>query len=429
MAHALLAGACRKEITPFAAHYPLPQREGKAFVRSLESIYVRALALQSSRQTLLLISFELFGTPFATTLRNQLALTLGLAAECVLICDTYNHCAPREDLYRFDISSCQPGAQERTDAYFAFCMEAGQSAAANALAQLRPARVGLANSASHINVNRDQLFDYGWSLGQNFSGPSDKELGILCVERLEDRMPIAYGVNYALYGNMCYMASREGDTDLAVNSDLPGALCAALEKIHPSACAFWLSGAAGDQDPLVLAGYTAHLAPGVCLPAQFDEPGIMQARDCLCQRMLGDLLPALRRTHWFPLAGLAAKRTVLSLPGKDTAPGRAISLELQLLRIGPLRIAAISGAPVCAIGRLLLEALPGSMNLLVTHAGSFTGYITDMTGFLRETFQYRSMLAQAGAFEVAALPELQRLEALCALELPDESTQIKTESV
>lgn len=397
-----LAGAASLPLSPRAGDLPLPQREKKRYVRVDEPIYVRAVCVAQAGQRALLISCELFGLPFAEELRARLAQRTGIASQSIVLCDTYNHCAPREDLHRFDTSSCGPDAAARTSAYMEFCMQQCMAAAVLALKAIRPAKLFIGHTECPVAMNRDQALPSGWGLGKNPTGAGDHKLTLIALKDEHTGRSIATLVQYALYGNCCYLA---GDgNELGVHGDLPGRVCTIMEG-HTSAPVLWLCGAAGDQDPLMLSSMPDWQADGARPMRQMTWDEVAPMREYQAQWIVGCAQEALSKAHQLCAKRLRTRHIQATLAGRD---GKAITAHATLLWLGTLFIIAVSGAPVARMGASILDCLPDGLALLVTHADSFTGYLVDEPHTDQPTFETTQMAVPFGMYERVMLPLIRK---------------------
>lgn len=401
------AGAAKADISPREDLFPLPQREGMRYERVGEPIFVRALALESKDGRVLCLSFELFGLPFAQELRKALCERFELSEGEVLLCDTYNHCAPREDLYRFDTSHCGKDVQERTNAYFADVQGAAMDAAQAAFEALAPACLSFGQTFCAVGINRDEQTDGGFVLGKNPEGPRDRTLTALLVKEERTGRVIAMAVHFALYGNMCYLADADGV--LWVGGDLPGRVSSILEARYPGTTALWLCGAAGDQDPLLLSTYATWTEDGARSVRKMTHAEAALIRECQAQWIAGDALRAIASAQPVSGCALCGIHARLNLPGKA---GSGVPAEIMALRLGDWYLACVSGAPGAKLGEAICSSVAKAHVLAVTHAGCLTGYLVDEAGCAQETFEKKNMLAFPGAYETEALPRLRRMAQL-----------------
>lgn len=395
------AGAAKIDISPQEAFFPLPQREGLRYESVGEPIFVRALALESKNGKALCLNFELFGLPFARELRKALCERFELNEGSILLCDTYNHCAPREDLYRFDTEHCGRDVQERTDAYFAQVQRLAMDAAQLAFEALEPAQLSFGSTICAVGINRDEQTNNGFVLGKNYEGPRDRRLTALVVKAEQTERVIAVVAHFALYGNMCYLADMDGT--LLVGGDLPGRVSSIMETQYPGAVALWLCGAAGDQDPLLLSTYTSWAEHGTRKECRLTHAEAALIRECQAQWITGDVLRAISSAQ--PLSGckLCGSYTQLNLQGKM---GRIVPAEIMALRLDDWLLMCVSGAPGVRLGEMICSKVAKAHALVVTHAGSFTGYLLTKDECAQETFEKRNMMVDPGVYERDALPRL-----------------------
>ena len=398
----IAAGASKRAISPHKNLFPLPQRENKYYDRVYEEIYVRALNVQASGKSWVIISFDLFGMPFWSRLRENISLKLGIPDKCIILCDTYNHCAPREDLYRFDVSHCGGDVLERTEAYFDFCRSCAEEVAQEAVASAVPAYAVVKTGTSPVCMNRDEEDNGLWLLGKNPFGPRDWQYTFVQWLRAEDGNVIADLVSYPLYGNMCYLAAVERKTQLGCGGDFPGRICELLE-LKDSAPCLWLCGAAGDQDPLFLSSYTDWSGPERKF-FSLDNRQVMELRELQAQWMLGNLLHPADVKRIRRLDRVDSRAGEVAVPRRG-ASGETVIASFTLIRTDFEWILFISGAPVCAMGNKIKALFRGERCHLVTHAGPFTGYLV-CAEENRPTFAARNMIVNLGDYEKEVFPAI-----------------------
>lgn len=392
-------------ISPQADLFPLPQCEMKYYDRVGQEIYVRAIALDDGQRRLALVSYELFGMPFAQALCKRLEESLLRGDDAVILCDTYNHCAPREDLHRFDTSACGAEARLRTDAYFNYCLECGIQAVQRALEGMRPVEIAVHSTHCPVNMNRDQRLRDAWILGKNPEGPSDHLLTAIRLIDQETERPIAILVHYALYGNMCYLAGLEGQASLPVSGDLPGRVCRILEE-QAQKPVLWLCGAAGDQDPLMLASIPQWRGDGTCGTRQMSLPEIDAVCEYQAQWIVGCFVQALADEKRMEAAALRTRFASVELPAKN---GGKVTVQVGVAKLGSLWLTTTSGAPGALLGEHIRACLPSWNGLLITHAGCFSGYLVDAVHCAQKTFESVQMTVLPGVYEQTVIPLISAL--------------------
>lgn len=337
-----------------------------------DAIHVRALAVSDGDATALIISTETGRGPYGPQFAQLVAEHTGLPLEAILYTATHSHAAPEfsRGPVRFDAGpdDDQPPAERWAVTVRDRMLEAVDEA----LAGMRPATLGVGRGESYINVNRRGAYlrktddgrteEYNY-LGYNPTGVSDKELGVLEF-RDTDGMPIAYVVNYAVHGVVMHGNRMGPNGRTAVSADVPGYVSTLLEKANPGAVALWLSGAAGDQNPIV----SNQIISRDPVSGEFTETYIGEY----------ELLNYLGRIHYHDiekaLAGIGSTtgsaevrydfaETVI--PARD---GGRFPVALQLVQIGDVALLGFGGELFTQPGLDIKAASPNPDTFVVTHA-------------------------------------------------------------
>jgi neutral ceramidase len=109
--------------------------------------------------------------------------------------------------------------------------------------QLTPARIAIGTGMSRANINRRARdADGKLSLGLNPDGPTDRQIGLIRLERT-DGSPLGLIANYAMHGTVL------GPTMLQISGDGPGIVAAYVEE-KIGAPALYINGAAGNLAPI-----------------------------------------------------------------------------------------------------------------------------------------------------------------------------------
>lgn len=368
----LMVGAAIRDITPGFDLLPVPWNEGSLILEGvMDPIHVRVLALSDGHATALILSTETGRAPYGPQFVRLIADHTGLPLEAILYTSTHAHSAP-EFSRRPARLDAGPDDNLPNDERWAIMTAAKMlSAADEALANMQPATVGLGKGESYVNVNRrgsylreqDGQIEQYYSLGYNPTGVSDKELDVLEFRDMSD-IPIAFVVNYAVHGVVMFGNTLGPDGHIAISADLPGYVSTQLENANPGAVALWLSGAAGDQNPIVSNQVISR------------EPTTGE----MIETHIGEyeLLKYLGRIHYYDiqqaLAGITAATGNVALdydylgtaiPNKD---GGQFAVGLQLLRIGDIALMGFSGELFSQLGLDIKAASPLPNTLVVTHA-------------------------------------------------------------
>ena len=271
----LQVGAARVDITP-ARDAALPMsgyaERTQGFQRIHDPIYVRAIVFSDGTDTGAILVWELIGVPNRVweELSQRIAKETGIPAENLLLAAVHDHGAPSlAGMYGRDATNPLP----QTVAYTAKVEDDAVEAILRARANLQPAQVGFETGKADVNINRREFFAKmgWWWLGYNPQGPSDKTLAVLKFTDLAGK-PLALFINYPVH------AVVMGSQNLAITGDLAGATSRYVEQFYQGKdmtrggaggdlelrpeervigegpVVIWTSGAAGDQNPIVMDG-------------------------------------------------------------------------------------------------------------------------------------------------------------------------------
>jgi hypothetical protein len=366
-------GASVKDITPTADMFPLTRRPAVTMMgQILDPLHVRVIALSSGASTVLMVSTETGRGPYGPQFAQAVADRAHVPIEAVFLSATHSHAAP-EITSRIDLVF-DPAASTTTtlQKWGKLVMDQMMAATDEALANMQPASVGIAYSKSYVNVNRGLLYNQVnadgtvskvGNFGYNAEGASDKtEAGI----RFNDASgkPIAFIVNYAVHGTVMHANTIDGGST-AISADIPGMISGYLEANNPGSVAMWLSGAAGDQNPIVQNDvYSADPATG-----EFREAftGNYDLLSYLARANFVDTQKALSKITSYKsnVAVSYAFRT-------EYIPSIATGLKdypvtLQMIRIGDIVFAGSSGELFTQLGIDMKKASPLKNTLVVNH--------------------------------------------------------------
>jgi len=405
------AGGAVRDITPSADMLPLTRAPHVEMTGVLDSIHVRVIALADERETILIVSAETgrsLGPQFADSLRTR----TGIPLQNILMTSTHTHAAP-EITGPVDFAGA-----DRQARWARYALQQMLSAADEALASLEPATMGIGYGESYVNVNRNAVFnrrgrdgsfseirDIGW----NPSGPTDRTLAAIRFNAASDGHPIAFLVNYAVHGTVMH-ANTCLDGKTGISSDLPGFTSAYLEQNHPGATAIWLSGAAGDQNPIVQNDlYFRNPSDGTAKTISGSDYAILEWLSAIHYADVEEALGTI--SHEDSAVSLTTGFESTSIPGKD---GGEVYLSLQYIRIGEVNLACFSGEMFSTTGEFLKENAARPNTLIVNHAWQRTeqdnGYHADDWTLLNGGFGQRQAKYLPGYLDKALLGLLHQLE-------------------
>jgi neutral ceramidase len=173
----------------------------------------------------------------------QITQETGIPSANIIVAATHDHNAPIVGLENADRT------QKAGPAGVAFVAKVETdvvTAVKQAKANMQAARMGVGRGFADINVNRDQPTPEGYIMGWNPGGLSDKTEWVLKVESITGQ-PIALLMNYAVH------AAIIGVENSLLTGELPGATSRYVEQHYDDkVVALWTSGAAGDQNPIIM---------------------------------------------------------------------------------------------------------------------------------------------------------------------------------
>lgn len=433
MEQRLLVGAAKRSISPDADMLPiLLPFSGDQYeaVREKEGLSVRAVVVDNGERRILFEAFELPGAPVPDVLNARLEQELGFDRQSTLLVGTHNHAAPfpvdppkpgeynKYGLKEDDSDNCRRWTQKVLDN----AVEAARQAVAN----LRPARMGYGEDKSYINVNRDELFDDGyWMQGTNWEGCSDKTVAAVTFTDSDGKL-IAAIVNYAVHDVMNFCA-KDSDGKVKITCGIPGIASAFCENYFGNqAVVLWQSGAAGNQNPR--AAFGRHFdCNGTMYMADDAVPGASyQMARCVGEQHGVDVLRAIKKAEptqtW---VRVSTARSTVQLPEQrfpegvdplyhrlmvdnllvskgyykpgdryekklvDMIPtGGYVTMPVQLLILGDVAFYGLACELYNEIGVLCKQISPAKHTVVVTHINDKNvGYVLDDASKGHKVFQ------------------------------------------
>jgi neutral ceramidase len=405
----LSVGAARVDITPPAdAALPMSGYSSRTqgFQKIHDHIYARAIVLSDGSNEAAILSWELIGMPDGVwqELSQRISKALGIPADHLILAGEHVHSAPT-------VAGAYTKGTTATIAYTAKLEDAAFEAVKQAKANLQPARFGFGTGKSYVNINRREKFPDGeWNLGYNPEGPSDKTVAVLKFETLEGK-PIALLINYAVHGVVM------GPNNLELSGDLPGATSRFVEEYYrgeiptrsdggwdlqlqpgqktADVVALWTSGAAGDQNPIVM-----------------DRGEDFTMVDAL-GRVLGEetVRVANNIKNLSTQASVWGSQQVIHCPGRKLEPGphpqsvfkfedaAPVDIRLSLLMVNDTAVAGVSGEVLTPIYLHLKQESPFRHTIMVTHANGLSGYIPNDAAYNQVSYEITATHLKPGCAE------------------------------
>ena len=344
MAEQLHVGAAKRETTPKTEWLPLYGVARSKLVAVIDPIYVRVIALSNGAQPSLIVTFDAGGPPDAETFLTGLSKHTGIPIDGIYYGGTHGHTSPS---VRVDPEV--PG----TVPYVDFVYQQMLAAADEAIANLRPATVGIGYSQSYINTNRQRFYELGdgsevGAQGYNPTGPSDKTLSVI---RFADQQgaPIAFIVHYSMHLTSMY-ANRFNEDGTGISGDVGGAVSRHLENRFAGAVANWIPGTAGNQNPIISNEYFTPNPETGEQEIQMMSRAVVELMEFYGKIQFADVLTALDHLEFD-----SSDARISYAKGRSTLPpyeaGQEVAvIGLSLMRIGDIALVGTSGELFNSIG-------------------------------------------------------------------------------
>ncbi|MCD7920638.1 MAG: hypothetical protein LUG45_11355 [Clostridiales bacterium] len=236
----LYCGAAKRNIDPPEELMPnlfcvMPMTH---FQRNEGGLYVRAIVIQNAKEeTVLFISYELDGAPFPQETLDELSAQYGIPQENIFLIGDHSHEVPVTGERRGEPQHSKyiqpPEVCAATTAYEELVLKGMREAVAEALANLKPAKLGYGFGESSINTFRE--------MDHTPLMPLDRSLFVLKIEDM-DGNPIAFLLNYSMHNSCVKM-------DDVVTADFEGCVCRLMEYYFPGCISVWTISAHGDIMP------------------------------------------------------------------------------------------------------------------------------------------------------------------------------------
>ncbi|MCD8126877.1 MAG: hypothetical protein LUD82_05230, partial [Clostridiales bacterium] len=289
-----------------------------------------------------------------------------------------------------------PDGPRKRKQFIATIMSATTSAARQAADSFQPAKLGVGTGFCDVNTNRDIETPFGWWVGLNRSGPSNKTASVLRVDGLDGK-PIGILVSYGI--KPCAIDNSEMDKGTRlVSSDVPGAACNLLEAQFGAPCLFVMS-AAGDQVPKEQAWGDVVNEDGTV--SQYDL-GVQKGLE-MVERLGGEMAEAVAAiisatacTEEAPAIArgsasvtVPTKERVPMVPTKEVAftpDGGTSELGADIITIGGLALVAVKPETNTQTEAELQAASPYEHTLLMSMVNGGMKYMPDQSSYDRVTW-------------------------------------------
>lgn len=372
----LMAGTGMAVIDPAPALFPLDNGTGDAPMLAIhDSLHARALVVDDGRNRTILVVADVIVLPDAVydRLVTRIAATYGVAKDHVWLTATHCHTVPW---------SMDKGYEQTvTDGVMAAIRQASD--------REEPVRVGRGDGRAFININRDEAAGTGFILGQDPRGPSDKTVRVVGFFR-RDGSPLAILANYAVHAVSLHSSkTAPGGDGAMVSADIPGVADTFVDSYYGAGrtMTFWTSGAAGDQNPILMSYYSEPDSSGKVVATD------MQAAGFIITQRLGESLgrEIIRVTDAMTPRAVTtpvrAGQMILTCPAKTGAKAE-LPIRLSYLGIGTIDLLGVSGEVVTRTDQHLRAKARGRAPVMLTLTNGYDGYLPDDASYRRgQTFE------------------------------------------
>lgn len=386
----LRAGTGMAVIDPAPALFPLSNGTGDApMVAIHDSLHARALVLDSGGSRAILVVADLIILPDAVydRLVAKLSAAYGVAPDHIWLTATHCHTVPW---------TMDKGYEQTVS-------DGVMTAVQQAAGRQEAVRIGRGDGQAFININRDEAVGAVFTLGQDPRGPSDKTVRVVGLYR-DDGSPLAILANYAVHAVSLHSSkTAPGGDGAMVSADIPGVADAYVDDHYgrDRTMTFWTSGAAGDQNPILMSYYSEPDSHGKLAASDMMATGFM-----VTQRLGEALGREIVRvsdaiTPEPVVAPLRAAQKQILCPSK-AAPLMNLPIRLSYLGIGPIDLLGISGEVVTRTDQHMRRRLGSRspLTLTLTLTNGYDGYLPDDASYRRgQTFEVGKTAFAAGCTE------------------------------
>lgn len=310
----LKVGAARESIDVPADWYPMPTHFDP--VQALyDSCYVRAIAMESGKEKTLLLVYELSDYPSIDNFEEKLAKATGFPKEGIIATVTHNHTSLSDSDNPWRPSS-DPADNKKKDGFKDIELNQGIKCAKEAIARMKPARVGFGTIDSYVNVNRDYKSRNGyWIEAPNYQGYSPKTMSILKFVDDNGKLITAL-LNYGCHNTSAFELP-DFDGKVKTSGNMSGIACKLAEKHYGDGTVIvWTPAAGGDQNPIVSHGIWYEDADGFITEKQMPNGVPYLFMESLGRTHGSDAIKGIDAITNYSDATLGTAATAIGLPAQ-----------------------------------------------------------------------------------------------------------------
>lgn len=300
-----------------------------------------------------------------------------------------------------------PNSAEKRKHFMASVEKAAKEVAAQAAASMAEATLSVGTGTSNVNINRDVETPFGWWLGHNPDGHSNKTATVVRANSTDGTLLGAmffYGLKPCAIDN----AEMKQNTRL-VSSDVPGRAMTLLEQELGAPCMYFMT-AAANQVPREQAWYESVDDQGaVCVI----DTGVQKGLELVAQlgdELAADLRPILAGASEVAVSGICKDRGSFSWPTKkrirmqprtsvEYEPDGEKELDVNVITIGDIAFVAAKPEVNSITEKQLQDASPYGTTLMMTMVNGGMKYMPDAASYDNITWESQSSMLMRGAAE------------------------------
>ena len=392
------AGIAKVDISPTMEQIAAYRKLNKEQFQDVKHrLYARILALrdEDTGRTALIAGTDLINVPDYFMLRERLCKAYGLKPNDMILGGTQNHASIVSDPPDFPADARPDILLEVRDCIHDQIF----NGVGQALAEMKPAKIGWGSIPSIIGINKDMTVVNGLPMGANMNMYGENELFILLVCGLDNK-PMAAMLNYGMQG-VFYSTM----VDSHISGDIHGAVSAKLEALYgDNFIAPYLIDASGDRSPLINGDLQSfHVVDGTLKQEKVPMPEEAQDKllDWLSGFQANDAITLIRgidcsTTKLALRSGEIFREGVTRMPPHVSGGGEENDLKATGTKTHRLHLVALTEDLVFAcgnsitqsdLGRLVKNCLPVKTVYISVESG-VSGYVVARTT-REETFGYR----------------------------------------
>jgi len=349
-----------------------------------DPLSARAVAFEHNGKRLVLVSSDIIGyyRGMAELMRGAILDACKLKPEELVLTAIHTHAAPTPSL---EPEKTHPNNAEYTKTLRAQLIKVVREA----LAALKPARVGVGIGASPVGVNRretvtDKKGQQQIRLGRNPGGSTDSDVQVLQIRERAGEKPLAVLFAYATH------STSLGTKNLVVSGDVHGLAEQFIEKhLGDGIIAPAFAGASGDIDPWF------RVLPEIKTDnGWIPEPvllGTMLGEEVVhTSSMIRDF------NHDCPVNSILK---TIELPAKTNAT--TVSMTITVARVGNVSFVGLGGEVFHGIGRAIKKMSPFPHTFVITHCNGGAGYLVVKEAYSKGGYEVKTSPFAPEAADIA----------------------------